>query len=265
MTTSGGTAAQRWRDDLASWAIPDGILAAAPQDPWIHPVEMFAVVGDVPDSPSHRRAREALPEGGSVLDVGCGGGRASAALADRRPDVTGVDASERMLASYAEAMDRLGLLHTERRGRWPDDERDAPDADVVVCHHVLFNVADLPEFLLALGRHARRRVVCELPLVHPLTHMSPLWRRFWDLDRPTTPTARDCLDVAHEAGLPAQLEVWDDEPFEAVTPLTAEQRAHHLRVRLCLPAEREPEVLAALLEQGPPPLRRTATLWWDAA
>lgn len=261
--TTDSTAASRWRDGLAAWAIPPEILAAAPEDPWIHPVEMFAVVGEVPDSPSHARAREALPEGGTVLDVGCGGGRASAALAARAGRVVGVDSSERMLASYAAAMDGLGVAHDEVLGRWPDDEALAPQADVVVCHHVVYNVADLPAFLRALGAHAERRVVCELPLLHPLTHMSPLWARFWDLQRPTSPTADDCLAVALEAGIPAQLDVWDDEPFEARSPLSLEQRAHHLRVRLCLPAEREPEVLAALVEQGPAPQRRTATLWWD--
>ena len=57
------TAAHQWSDDLAAWAIPAEILAAAPESPWIHPVEMFVVEGTVPDSPSHQRAREALPVG----------------------------------------------------------------------------------------------------------------------------------------------------------------------------------------------------------
>jgi hypothetical protein len=69
--------------------------------------------------------------------------------------------------------------------------------------------------------------------------------------------------VAREAGIDARLDVWDDEPFEARSPLTFEQRMHHLRVRLCLPAEREPEVAAFVRAQGVPARRRTATLWWD--
>lgn len=257
------TAAERWRDALASWAIPPEILAAAPEDPWIHPVEMFTVEGDVPDSPSHARAREALPEGGSVLDVGCGGGRASVALLPRAGVVTGVDSSEAMLARYAAATDARGVDHAEVLGRWPDVVDGTPAADVVVCHHVAYNVADLPAFLRALGDRAVHRVVLELPLTHPLTHMNPLWLRFWGLERPTRPTAQDCRDVAREAGIDAVLDVWDDEPFETRTSLDLAQRAHYLRVRLCLPAEREPEVLAALQEQGPPAPRRTATLWWD--
>lgn len=257
------TAAEQWRADLATWAIPEHILDAAPEDPWIHPVEMFTVDGDVPDSPSHARAREALPEGGDVLDVGCGGGRASMALVPRAGRVTGVDSSARMLERYAAAADAGGVAHTEILGTWPEARAEAPRADVVVCHHVVYNVPDLPPFLLALSARARRRVVLELPLTHPLTHMNPLWERFWGLARPSRPTAQDCLAVAREAGMPATLDVWDDEPFEQRTSLTPEQRAHYLRVRLCLPAEREPEVVQALADAGPPAARRTATLWWD--
>ena len=257
------TAAQQWRDDLASWAIPREILDAAPEDPWIHPVEMFTVAGQVPDSPSHARAREALPEGGSVLDVGCGGGRASMALLPRAGVVTGVDSSARMLAQYAAAADERGVAHAEMLGTWPESVDGVPAADVVVCHHVAYNVPDLPPFLLALADRAVRRVVLELPVTHPLTHMSPLWQQFWGLQRPTRPTAEDCLAVAREAGIDATLDVWDDEPFEQRTTLTPEQRAHYLRVRLCLPEDREPEVLAALEAAGPPAPRRTATLWWD--
>lgn len=259
------SAADRWRDDLATWAIPPGILEQAPEDPWIHPVEMFRVDGEVPDSPSHARAREALPEGGSVLDVGCGGGRASMALLPRAAQVVGFDSSTRMLEQYAAAAAARGAAHEEILGRWPEDAGRAPIADVVVCHHVVYNVPDLGPFLRELGAHARQRVVLELPLTHPLTHMNPLWQRFWGLQRPTRPTAEDCLAVAREAGIDAVLDVWDDEPFEQRTPLSAQQRAHYLRVRLCLPADREPEVVAALAEAGPPAPRRTATLWWDAA
>jgi SAM-dependent methyltransferase len=257
------TAAEQWREALASWAIPQEILDAAPEDPWIHPVEMFAVEGEVPDSPSHARAREALPEGGSVLDVGCGGGRASMALLPRAGRVTGVDSGERMLERYAAAAASRGVEHAEILGTWPEAAPQAPEADLVVCHHVVYNVPDLPAFLRALSAHARRRVVLELPVTHPLTHMNPLWERFWGLARPARPTADDCLAVAREAGIDATLDVWDDEPFEQRTTLSPEQRAHYLRVRLCLPADREPEVVAAVAEAGPPAPRRTATLWWD--
>ena len=66
-----------WREALQSWRIPDDILASAPESPYIHPVELFDVsaLDVIPDSPSHAAARAGL--GASLLDIGCGGGRAA--------------------------------------------------------------------------------------------------------------------------------------------------------------------------------------------
>jgi len=72
---------RRWREDLDSWAIPPEILAAAPETPWACPTGLFArsaedavAAGKDRPTPSQCRAREALPGGGSLLDVGAGGG-----------------------------------------------------------------------------------------------------------------------------------------------------------------------------------------------
>jgi len=257
------SAAQQWSDDLAAWAIPDAILAQAPEDPWVLPPAMFTVVADELTTPSHARSREALPAGGTVLDVGCGGGRASVPLVPPAARLIGVDESAVMLERFAYAAQARGAVHTEVVGRWPDVAAAVPVADVVVCHHVAYNVPDLAPFLQALGSRASRRVVVELPWTHPLSHLAPYWRRFWDLERPDGPTAQDCLAVAQEAGIDARLDVWDDVAFETRTTLTPEEHARVVRVRLCLPEEREPEVAAMLSDAGPAGTRRSATLWWD--
>ena len=124
--------AERWRSDLESWAIPESILAQAPQQPWIHPVEMFTVDDDIPDSPSHALARQALPAGGSVLDVGCGGGRAALALVPPAGRVVGVDHQEAMLEAFAEAATRRGVEHSEILGEWLEVEPEVPSCDLVV-------------------------------------------------------------------------------------------------------------------------------------
>src|SRR5262249_36359587 len=72
----------------AAWAIPDEILARAPESPWGFPVDPFRARAErsadgAAASVSARRALEALPEGGSVLDVGSGAGAASLALVPR--------------------------------------------------------------------------------------------------------------------------------------------------------------------------------------
>ena len=257
------SAAERWSHDLASWAIPDEILAGAPESPWIHPVKMFTVTGEVTDSPSHQRARDALPESGSVLDIGCGGGRATVALIPPASTVTGVDEEQAMLDKFGAAAADRNTSHQELLGRWPEIEAGAPVADVVVCHHVLYNVSDLVPFVLALDAHARHRVVVEIPMTHPLTHMAPLWKEFWALERPDGPSANDAHEVIRSTGIDANIDIWLDEEFSARALLTAQEQARYMRIRLCLDPEREADVAAFLAAAPSPAPRHTATIWWD--
>ena len=257
-------AAERWGQQLADWKIPDLILAAAPQSPWIHPVELFRVAdGQAIESPSHMRALQRLDSGASVLDVGCGGGRAAFAVAPPARAVIGVDHQQSMLDSFAAAAADRGLEHHEVLGDWPEVAEQTPSADVVVCHHVAYNVAGLGPFVAQLHGHARRRVVLELPQRHPLAAMAPLWHRFWDLERPEGPTAADALTVIRELGHDAQIEEWDAgagaRPVSAV-PLP--RQVEFMRIRLCLTPDRDPEIAAAMAELPNTP-RRMATIWWD--
>jgi len=132
------TAAERWTRLLASWALPDEILAQAPASPWAHDPATFAVDDTLErDTVASRLVREVLPTtGGSVLDVGCGGGRSSLALAPPATHLTGFDENPRMLDQFALAAITAGVAHTEVQGRWPADPELAPTGDVVVCHHV---------------------------------------------------------------------------------------------------------------------------------
>ncbi len=262
MTTAADrSAAQKWRDDLASWAIPDEIQAQAPQDPWIHPVAQFIAPDVIPDSPAHQAAREALPDGGSVLDVGCGGGRAALALVPPAGLLIGVDHQQGMLDAFAQAAAKRGIASEGILGDWPDVAEVTPVADVVVCHHVAYNVWELPAFVAALTAHARRRVVLELPVRHPLTWMNPLWKQFWDLDRPVSPTADDALTVIRDAGYDAQLVEFDDVTERI--PLDPRAQAESACIRLCLPVDRADEVAAAVQAADAGMPRRLAAIWWD--
>jgi SAM-dependent methyltransferase len=253
----------QWRDDLASWAIPDEILAQAEERPWIHPVAMFTVDDVIPDSPSHRIAREAVPNGGSVLDVGSGGGRASMALVPPAATLLAVDHQQGMLDAFAEAAARRGVAHREFLGDWPEVSDEVPEADVVVCHHVAYNVADVGPFLIALDVRARNRVVIEVPMLHPMSGMNGLWKRFWDIDRPTRPTALQLGDLARSLGFDAQVEVWADETWGRRVDMPQEERVRFARIRLCLSQDRDAEVAAALIAESDQMPREVATIWWD--
>lgn len=254
-----------WAEQLMSWALPPEILDQAPQSPWISPPALFRVEGDAefPDSPSLRRALEVLPADGSVLDVGCGGGRASLALVPPAAELIGVDERSQMLEAFCEVAVARGVVHEGIQGTWPDVAGKVPVADLVVCHHVIYNVPNLASFAEALSAHAHRRVVLELGQQHPLAYLSPLWLRFWGLVRPEGPTAETALQVLREVGLPARLDLWDDPTPLRESRLTPQERAEFIRTRLCLSAERDAEITEILQSLPPRIPRTTATIWWD--
>ena len=266
--SSGGEAARRWAQTLGRWEIPEEILAAAPQPPWGFPPELFsasaaAALAEEAPSPSQRRASEAIPDGGVVLDVGVGGGAASLPLAPPAALLVGVDESEDMLDSFRAAARDRGVAHQVILGRWPGVAGSAPVADVVVCHHVAYNVSQLGPFLLALDRRARRRAVVEVTEKHPLAVLNPLWRALHGVERPEGPTAADALAVAREAGLGARVESferasrWAEARPEAVVAFA--------RRRLCVGPERDGEIAGLLGTTDWRSPRTMVTLWWDAS
>jgi SAM-dependent methyltransferase len=223
-----------------------------------------------PAGPSYERAREALEPAGTVLDVGSGAGAACLPLAPAATTITAVDSDEDMLALLADRAARAGLDLRTVRGRWPDVAAQAAPADLVTCHHVVYNVPDVGPFLTALTSHARRRVVLELTRVHPLISINPLWLRFHGLRRPEGPTAGDLLAILAGAGVRAGHTEWS-RPAEADYAGFAEL-VDVTRRRLCLPAERASDVEAALLDLGSQPDRPgdlgssgrdVVTIWWE--
>jgi len=263
----------RWRSDLAAWAIPDRVTAAVQESPWVLPREVFIRrarrVAAAPSGPSYERARAALDPPGSVLDVGSGAGTASLPLLPWTTGLTAVDADTGLLAELARQAAAGGVRPRLVTGRWPDVAAEAGDADVVTCHHVLYNVPDLEPFLTALAAAARRLVVVELTAVHPLTSLNPLWMRLQGLARPDGPSADDVLAILAAMGLNASSERWrrrggrDYASFDELTDVT--------RRRLCLPPERAGEVAEALTDLGVDPAhpvdlgssgRDVVTIWW---
>lgn len=243
-----GSALDRWREQLEAWAIPDEIIQRAPESPWGYPVGMFRAKAEQArnrrPTPSNREALRFLDAGGTVLDVGAGGGAASLPLAGSARRIVAVDESDGMIEAFLAAAADVGVEAAAVPGRWPDVAVLVGPADVVVCNDVLYNVQDLAPFVLALTDHARRRVVVQITERHPLVPMRPLWRRFHDLDRPTGPTADDAVAVLASVGLQVGRHDWTTASagsFERREDLVA-----FVRRRLCLPASRDPEIAEAL-------------------
>lgn len=259
-------ASARWAHQLEEWAIPKVILAAAPESPWGFSPSMFAMwaeraLVDSEVTPSRQRAIEGFPLGGSVLDVGAGGGVASLPLAPPAGVLVAVDESQAMLDVFAQGAERRRVRHTEILGRWPDVAPDTPEADVVVCHHVLYNVSDLAPFLVALNDHAKVRVVVEITDRHPLSDLNPLWKAIHGIDRPTGPTAVGAVGVAVALGYGVSV-----EKFDAPSRWHEAPRAEHVaftRRRLCVGPEYDDEI-GAYVDQMADIGRTLVSFWWDA-
>src|SRR2546426_789904 len=93
-----------WRPPVRPGA-QRSVTAAAPPDPLGVP---------------NRRSLEALPEGGSILDVGCGAGAASLPLSSRAGELIGVDTSNEMLDAFRERAERGGVAVRTIAGHWPE-------------------------------------------------------------------------------------------------------------------------------------------------
>jgi SAM-dependent methyltransferase len=270
-------ASERWGAALASWAIPDEIMSRAPESPWTFPPELFrcrverARIGHL--TPTTVRAAEALPHGGTVLDVGVGAGAASVRLSPQASRITGVDSSEAMTEEFRQAAAAAGVDAVPVLGRWPDVSDEVEHADVVVCAHVLYNVRDLEPFVHALDAHARRRVVIEITAKHPLAWMGDLWLRFHRLERPTEPTGDDVEDALRDLGFDVGREDVE-RPSGPGGFQRREDAVGLIRRRLCLTSDRDVEVAEALgsrlaqhegLWSAGPDMQRLVTMWWDTA
>ena len=100
---------------------------------------------------------------------------------------------------------------------------------------------------------------------HPMSNMNELWKKFWDLDRPTKPTGDDLSAIARAMGFDAHLEVWEDETWGKRVEMPEAERVRFARIRLCLTEDRDAEVAAALLAHKDAQPRLVATLWWDVS
>ena len=260
--------AARWAEALSAWDIPQQIVDAAPEGPpgrfppaiFAWTPERAAAEGPI-QTPSRRRALEALGEAGTVLDVGAGGGRASLPLAPPATRIVAADPSAELLAAFADAAEREEIPYRTVEGHWPEVAADVEPEDVVVCHNVFYIVRDLVPFVQALTDHARRRVVIELTVEHPASNLNEAWRVLHGIERPTSPTADDAIVVLQEMGLDVE---WEE--FDRRLPPAGRNRAEVVafaRRRLCVGPEHDAEIEAILGPDLERPVRRAVTVWWN--
>ena len=270
-------AGRRWAEGLRALEIPEAILAAAPEPLRGPDSALFRRRTEAtlraPLSASHHRSLDALPKDGSVLDVGVGTGAASLPLASRACLIVGVDRSETMLSEFRRCAEQASVRAQAILGTWPEVAPWVEPADVVVSHHVLYQVPDLGPFVQALSAHARRRVVVEITGRHPQAWMNDLWLRFHGIVRPEGPRWEEAVAALEELGVPLERE---NHTMEALGTgfEHREDAVGEVRRRLCLPPERDSEVEKALgdrlvqregLWSSFPQAQEAVTLWWEGS
>jgi len=112
------------------------------------------------DDPVLERVRAQLPAGdGRVLDVGAGTGRYALPLAELGARVLALEPNAAMAALLHEAARDRGVEVPIEQSEWPAAEQVVGSADVVLCAHVVYPIADVVPFVRALDRAARCAVV----------------------------------------------------------------------------------------------------------
>lgn len=247
---------------IAASAVPAEIADRAPEPEPSLPPERFRwrpdEDGKQPVRPSRRRALEALPDGGTVLDVGVGGGASSLGLASKAGLIVGVDPLPEMLEAFEASAREVGVAARTMLGRWPDVAPQVAPPDIAVCHHALYRVVEIEEFVTALTDHARQRVVLELSDRSPLATFNPLWKALHGLDRPDESVADAAHAVLDAMGLAVERE---DMVLPPRAPDVTPELVAFVRGRLYVGPERDAEIEAFLRDREPQE-HRVAALWW---
>jgi SAM-dependent methyltransferase len=218
-----GPAAGHWRRELNAWVIPQHLIDEAPQSPYGWPASLWrrranmALASDR-KTPTLETAARFAGEGGTVLDIGAGTGRASLPLAQAGHPVTAVEPSPTMLEGLAETS--AGLPVTVIEGRWPESKDLVASHQVVMSAHVVFDVSEIGPFLIAMNERAAAGVVIEMTDRHPWVHLGPYYRALHGLERPLGPGWEELVAVVHEViGVDPTVEQWrrpTDLWFESV-------------------------------------------------
>ncbi len=126
----------------------------------------------------------------TLIDAGAGFGRHAVPLAGRLDWVTAVEPSEGM----REQMDTAPNM-TVIASSWEDAE--AAPADLVICCHVLYGVAEPVPFIKKLGSSARERVFITMREAQPAIPAEEAWRVLFG-PRTRMPEFGDLLEVLAE-------------------------------------------------------------------
>lgn len=211
----------------------------------------------------------------TILDVGAGTGRHSIILARHAAHVTALDPSAAMLNFLREDVTTQKLTTVAViKGSWPDSANDAPQVDIVISAHVLYPIEDVVPFLKALDRQASRFCYLHLMTLQPWFDQLQLWEAVHGEERRPQPTYIDVVNVLHQLGCFANVEIAQtemtrsfddlDDAFDRFAETVAvgedQEKANRLRDALTRKLTKTPDGRFTFPNRRNP----LATVWWEA-
>lgn len=198
------SAVEAWRTRVdRHHAQSEGVMEASLRegDFWRNLAPMFRADPYREDDEVLNVLLELTPEGGSMLDVGGGAGRFAIALAVRQGAATTVvDPSPSMLEQLEASVSEVeGAKVTGMNAEWESARVVA--ADLVLCSHVVYGVADIQPFLQKLHDHARERVIMVSFVDSPQAGVAPLWEPVYGEERINLPALPELMNVLWEMGI----------------------------------------------------------------
>ena len=182
--------------------------SAPPDDFWRPYATHFRADPRRTDDPMLNRLAQEVSPDATVLDVGGGAGRFALPLALHCRHVTVVEPSESMLEELRLGAREAGIGNLSVvQGTW--EEVEIESADVVLCVHVLYGIADVATFIRKLDSHARERVVLPMFTHSPQSGLSSLWKYVHGEERVDLPALPELIPVLWEMEIYPDLEMME--------------------------------------------------------
>ena len=199
----GTSASEMWRARVETHhAQSEGVMDASMRegDFWRRLAPMFRADPYRADDEILNILLEMVSEDTTILDVGGGAGRFAIALALRCGSATVVDPSRGMLDQLEESLAEIGEVNVNGvHADWESAQVDS--ADIALCSHVVYGVADIRPFLQKLHDHARERVVMVSFVHSPQAGVAPLWEPVYGEARVNLPALPELMNVLWEMGI----------------------------------------------------------------
>ena len=136
----------------------------------------------------------------TALDVGGGAGRLALPMALRCKHVTVVEPSSSMIEQLREAASEAGIEnYSVTQALW--DVADVDAADLALCAHVVYGVADIEPFMRKLEAHANSLVVVLVFVESPMNRISRFWKPVHGEERIDMPALPELMNALWEMGI----------------------------------------------------------------